>query len=232
MPYIEKRIYSGRYLEVMRYYLPDQRRPPNRAPRENPIRKEQEELNNRNSVKNLARRMQANFTEDDLFVTLTYKNKKISEDEAKKQRRNFIKRAQDFCRKSGRPEFKYIIVTETTEKRKGIHHHMVCNSLTMDEVQAIWGQGRTTSSNLEFDVNGLMGLATYLTKEKHDKNEKRWSGSKNLTEPVIETKTLGKPPSKNAPKPLKGYRVVEAQLYDNFFTGRSQYITMVQIEGG
>jgi hypothetical protein len=109
---------------------------------------------------------------------------------------------------------------------------MVCNALTFDEVKKIWANGRTKAENLEFDVNGLMGLATYFTKEPKNKNDKRWSSSQNLAQPVIETRNLNKAPSKKMPAPLKGYELVEVQIYDNFFTGRSQYITMVKTDGG
>jgi hypothetical protein len=53
----------------------------------------------------------------------------------------------------------------------------------------MWLYGRRDSSNLEFDENGLQGLAHYLIKNPSKKAKskiiRRWNSSKNLEKPKV-----------------------------------------------
>ena len=86
MPYREKRIYSGKYLEVEIYSISKKERNKKRKRKQKESLTKQKNLNDKNAKKHLIRLVNANFSDNDLAVHLTYDNKNVptSEDEARK----------------------------------------------------------------------------------------------------------------------------------------------------
>ena len=69
-------------------------------------------------------------------------------------------------------------------RQKRVHHHIVIScGLSRDELEAIWGKGRSRTDRLQADRYGYTALARYLTKEPE--GAKRYFCSRNLKEPVI-----------------------------------------------
>lgn len=151
-------------------------------------REAQKNLNDRNAKKKLIRKINANFTEEDLCVTLTYKGGYVpDEEQARRDIRNYIRRVREWRRKNGLPEMKYVYVIEYgggDGRRKRVHHHVIMSGMDRDTAEALWqGRGWANSRRLQPDDYGLEALARYMTKEPN--GGKRWAASRNLVDPKV-----------------------------------------------
>ncbi len=184
--YRERRYYSGNYLEIDIY--PVFGKAGQRRKRYKPTSECQKKLNKKNAEMKLTRLMNANFTEEDLKVDLTYRNDMLPDDDAAlKELRNFIRRLKRFRKKAGLSELKYIAVTEKGKKSGRYHHHLVISGgVELKDIKRLWGRGFFTCELLEFDENGIEGLAKYLVKEPI--GSKFYQASRNLTQPEVETR--------------------------------------------
>lgn len=135
-----------------------------------------------------------NFTEGDIFLTLTYRDDCMpdSAEAAQKAIQNFFRRLKARLKKLGLPAAKYLYITERGEKSGRIHHHVFLScGLSRDEIEAIWNKGYANSRRLEFDENGVEGLVRYALKsgvhhadeESEKVGYRTYSGSKNLAQP-------------------------------------------------
>lgn len=161
----------------------------------------QKNLNDKNSKRNLVQVVNGNFTEGDIHVSATYKNKYLPKtvEEAKRILTNFLRRVDGKMKKQG-IELKYVAVTEYNfakdddEKTVRIHHHLIINGgLDRDEIEDLWCSRRKkgekkgerlgwiNADRLQLDKNGLEALCKYITKSK--KSKKGWSSSRNLIRP-------------------------------------------------
>lgn len=147
----------------------------------------QKNLNDKNARKRVERLINTNFTDGDLWVTLTYDQKHLpqSMDEALKNMKNYIRRINYNRKKLGLDKAKYIYVTEFNENKKiRCHHHLIMDGgLTMDLVEKLWTCGKRNNVRKvsKDDDEGLTGLAGYLVKDPSGK--KRWCSSLNLKKP-------------------------------------------------
>ncbi len=249
--YTEKRIISGAYVELERYFISNKQISSRKRPREprdknKKSSKEQEVLNWKNATKNLRRKMNTNFLDGiDLFVTITSKSKK-SYLEFKRMTKNFIERIRDYCRTS-KIKFKYIYCYGE-DKRDGIHTHIVMSGMSYDDLRNIWFKdreaGRIHISTLSFsNQNGLGGLATYFIKNAQERIKKqqergedtsntylrKWTSSKNLKEPKVKTKFITSKQFKEDPKEPKGYKITEVENIQTSY-GMFQHIQMIKIK--
>ena len=117
-----------------------------RKQKKNITREKVRENNDRIAAKNLARLLNANFREDDMHVTLTYKEAP-SQDQAKKDRAAFIRKLRKIA-----PDLKYVAVTEWEHTR--IHHHIVLSGCTLDQIDELWQEIRTGGYD---DLRGFRG---------------------------------------------------------------------------
>ncbi len=148
----------------------------------------QRNLKDKAARKNCERLINANFTSQDIWITLTYTDRNLpkSMEEALENMQRYIKRINYRRKKKGMGPARYIYVTEWSKDEKNsirCHHHVVMDGdLTMDEVEKVWKLGRRNETRrLDYDENGLSGLARYITKDPQGK--KRWCASKNLKKP-------------------------------------------------
>lgn len=146
----------------------------------------QQNLNDRNAKKKLIRKINANFTGEDLCITLTYKAGFVpDEEQARRDIRNYLRRVRQWRRKNGLPELKYVYVIEYgggDGRRKRVHHHVIMSGMDRDVAEALWqGRGWANTRRLQPDDYGLEALARYMTKEPN--GGKRWAASKNLVDP-------------------------------------------------
>ena len=155
----------------------------------------QAKLNEKNKIHAITDLVNANFTTDDYFLTLTYSEAEYVDDAeaAKRDIKNFFRRINALLRKRGLDSAKYIYVTERGERYGRLHHHvMISCDLTLDEIKLLWGKGSVQSEALEFNEYGLQGLARYVIKTsvydprggKQRMSYRAWSGSKNLSKPI------------------------------------------------
>ncbi len=161
-------------------------------------KKKMQRHNELEAIKELDRILQANFTEDDQHVVLTYRDDCVpTVEESRKVLNNFLSRTRRFFKKHD-CEFKYVITTEWNAKR--IHHHIVCNSIPgvnmSKEIMRLWGNGGAHFTPL-YEDKDFNGLAKYLVKEtkrtfRDDGNpyKQRYSCSRNLVRPEPEVKIV------------------------------------------
>ena len=155
--------------------------------------KAQRNLNDKNARKYVERLINENFTDKDLWITLTYDDEHLPPDgdidAAIKNMQKFIRRVNYQRKKRGLPNAKYVYVTEynPTEEIRWHHHIVMDGQMDMDAVEACWKQSnRNEVRRLQKDENGLSGMANYIVKEKERvKSEKRWNSSQGLKDPDI-----------------------------------------------
>jgi stalled ribosome alternative rescue factor ArfA len=155
--------------------------------------KAQKNLNDKNARKYVERKINQNFGDRDIWLTLTYDDEHLPPDgdidAAIKNMQRFIRRVNYQRKKRGLPKAKYVYVTEYNEAAEiRWHHHLVMDgALDMDTVEKCWGQSsRNEVRRLQKDENGLSGMANYIVKEKKRiRSEKRWNSSQGLIDPDI-----------------------------------------------
>lgn len=158
-----------------------------RAKKTNVTPEKVQRLNRERAVRHLIQLADANFGEQDIHLTLTYRNAPTYE-RARKDMRNFCLRLKRAREKAGLPELKYIYTIEGDDdgKKERIHIHMLTNGdMDRAEVERIWEKGWTNADRLQPDENGLEAIARYLVKQQ--KNRKKWCASRNLKQPKSRT---------------------------------------------
>jgi len=186
MPYREKRIYSGKFLEVGVYPISNKERKQSRKKKEKISSVKQKNLNDKNAKMHLVRLINTNFTNSDLAVHLTYADGSLpeNEEEAKRDVTNYLRRIKHCRKKKGLPPLKYIAVIEAGQKGKRIHHHIIMDGkLDRDTVEELWGKGYANADRLKEDESGFEALGKYISKDP--KGNKRWVQSKNLKQPTV-----------------------------------------------
>lgn len=252
--YRKKTIKSGPILEV-EIYPRGANKEGKRGKRNLKSRKVQANLNNKNAVKYLIRLLNANFTDEDITLTLTYANERLpaNPEQAKKDVENYLRRIKRSMKKEQPDEkLKYVYVTEyeyDEEKgKKRIHHHVVMNFRNKSIAKEKWNaRGRVRAENLEPNNFGLEGLARYLAKDKKDKKDdgtKSYTPSRNLNKPtmtIADSKVTRRRVEKLATGELeaqeyfetmyKGYQFNDMEVkYSDFVNGAYLYIRMKRID--
>lgn len=184
-----KTIISGEMLECEIYPSYSKKDVP-RRPKENTSREAQKRINDKNSIKKMKRLIHTNFEfNKDLIVTPTYKDHYLpTEEEARRDMTNYIRRLKRVRKKQGLPELKYIYVIGCEQegkksKKVRIHHHLIINDMDRDLVESLWGKGRIETKRLQPDEYGVEGLAKYMAYQSQ--GSKRWYASRNLKQPKV-----------------------------------------------
>lgn len=188
--YRTKTIKSGNVLECEIYPVWNTYRATGRARKTRESRKAQKSLNAKNATKNLIRLINANFTDDDIWGTVTYSPTKLplTVEAAQKEMQKYISRLKYYAERHGYPPLKYVYVTEFEDDpekgKKRVHHHFVTNFPDRDVAEKLWRNGaRTQTRRLQADENGYEGMARYISKDP--RGSKRYVASKNLQKPQI-----------------------------------------------
>lgn len=158
--------------------------------RKKPTRKMQEKLNWRHAAEKLTRILNTNFTEEDLSLTLTFRENPIDDEAAKKAIQRFLHKIRYRFKKMGR-ELKYVWQLEKSKKGRYHIHMVLSGGIDRDKLEKLWGNGYANSKRLQFDQNGLAALSRYIGKSCVDSEEERvtyrsYNGSKNLIDPEPE----------------------------------------------
>lgn len=141
----------------------------------------------RNKIRRL---INANFTENSLFITLTYAENMDDVDRGNYDLKKFVQKM-----KRKQKDFQYVAVIEF-QKRGAVHYHMLCNYRltweTHEELQAhervlgkLWGNGFVDIGYKKNDNAGAY-LIKYMTKENNDtrlNGKKRYFFSRSLKQP-------------------------------------------------
>ena len=175
----------GDYIEADFY--PVFQKPGVRRAKSKPSSAIQQDLNRRNSERNLIRTIHANFREGDLALSLTFREL-IDLKEAMKRFRAFMRKVRKAYKKAGE-ELKYLYIVERGQKSGRIDLHMIVSQgVSRDALEEMWENGYANARRLQFTEKGVAALAEYMTKQGRKKNRervtyRRWSGSKNLIHP-------------------------------------------------
>ena len=135
-----------------------------RKKRAKPTSEMQARLNQRNAERALIRLLNANFTEQDISVTLTFRDEHLPEtyEEAEKRAKNFLRRVKRLRARRGLPELKYIIIPGSGR----YHFHIPMNGgIDTKELQALWPWGYLNVVHFEFNESGLEGHARYVASQ-------------------------------------------------------------------
>lgn len=191
--------------------------------RKKPTTEEMARINERQCEKKLRRKIQANFDEDDLFMTLTYKKESRPDSAgARKELKKLISSLRKTWKENGQP-LKYIVVTEYMNK--SIHHHLILNDLPdgsgAKKVNQLWKKNGRTHNKYLYEDGGYERLAAYLVKETNKNFRKpgnpskvRYSCSRNLKTPKPETKIMKRDDWPEDPRIPKGYYLDKGSLFN------------------
>lgn len=190
----KKVITAGRLVKVVVYTVPQPRDAEHvRAAKSKMTTAAQRALNFRTAQSRLEMLLAANFSKQDLFCTLTYRDDCLPEKlaEAKKRIRAFIRLLRKERQRRGLDP-KYVYVTEGQHGDKRYHHHLVINATGPEDLEmvcSLWQYGEMV------DVERMLGheyidVARYITKENaEDKpnGAQMWTRSRNLELPKVES---------------------------------------------
>lgn len=167
-----------------------------RAARTNITPEKQKRLNRQRAERYIAQLADANFTERDVELTLTYKKHHQPDlERCQKDVRNFLDRLKRYRKKNGLGDPKYIYVVEGgREKKSGFgvtnfHCHMMMDgAVDRKTLEEIWENGYANTKQLQPDEDrGLEELAKYMIKESKQTG-RRFCHSRNLKKPLKRTK--------------------------------------------
>lgn len=150
----------------------------------------QEKYNNKCRENYLTDVLHLNFTDRDINLRLSYNEEPETIEDAIKEVQLFIRRVKNYRSKNGLEKIKYIYVTEQGIKGGRIHHHIVMSGgIERDVIEALWGRGYSNAQRLQFNEEGLRGLAHYFGNypDKERITYRRWNSSKNLLKPAPKT---------------------------------------------
>ena len=174
--YATKEIRSGDQLEVEIYpeFTKGQKdQIPDEGKRKRQ-RQAQKNLNDKNARKYVERLINENFSDRDIWMTLTYDDEHLPPDgdvdAAIKNVQKYIRRINYQRKKRGLPNAKYVYVTAyNPDAEIRWHHHIVMDgALDMETVESCWKQSsRNEVRRLQTDENGLSGMANYIVEEKN-----------------------------------------------------------------
>ena len=188
--YRTKTITAGDYVDVECYpiYTREGRQEARRA-KALISTEERARYNEQQAIRWFWRKLNANFTDRDFHVTLTYSRKAPEElDGVAKDFARFIRRVNYRLQKRGMEACRYMAVIERGEKNGRPHLHAVMRcGLGRDELEDVWGLGYCNADRLKPGKDGLKALGKYMTKgrDARAKGKKRWLCSKNLKMPRV-----------------------------------------------
>jgi len=158
-----------------------------RAARQNVTPEAMRKLNEERSRRRVVQLADANFTDRDIHLTLTYRQAP-KYDQALKDVKNFLRTVKRKREQRGMDPLKYIYAIEGDDDgtRERIHVHMLMNGgIDREELEAIWARGYANADRLQPNEFGLEAIARYITKQQ--KNRRRWCCSRNLKKPKQRT---------------------------------------------
>lgn len=153
----------------------------------------QQRLNAERSERHFILLADGNFTENDIHLTLTWKDAP-TEERARKDIRNFLTKVKRLRLKYGLGALKYLGMIEGNEGegKTRLHVHLLMNGgIDRETLEKLWGKGYANADRLAPDENGLEAVARYIVKQRRGGSEnggrKKWLASRNLKQPKTRT---------------------------------------------
>lgn len=236
MPYVEEVCWAGRVRETRKYYTARYHRPGiQRQKNFRPTPKEQARVNERHAEMKLRREINENFGPGDLYLTITFKKElRPTIQQIPGILEKYWRALRKLFRADGK-ELRYIVVAEVGE-RGAVHFHAIIPKFDVQAVSDSWPYGAVSIKAL--DSSGQYAqLASYLIKQTsktfrsgRSPFRRRWNSSRNLKQPKITKRVVGRNSWKKKPMPLKGYYLERDKTVDGEIFGfEYQFYSMVQI---
>ena len=230
---------AGPIGEKIKYWVPGSK--PTTSERKIKTDIRQQERNEANAIKRLARDLNKNFWEKDVWLTLKYSDegmKKLTvgldcESEtfeqdlymvAQHQVRLWRDRVVKAC-KAADIEVKYVITTSDMDGKTSeyvrVHHHIVMSGEAAEIAKSKWKLGGASYKNL-FEEVDRSELAAYMLKQvRHMPDEKKYIPSRNLERPEPKDRIAKSGAELSVPK---GGQLLYRAEYQ---PGRPQYIRYI-----
>lgn len=190
--FMRKQIWRcGPFIEAELY--PVFQKPGVRRAKSKPTSAIQQELNRRNAERKLTRTVHTNFTAGDYALSLTFRERQET-DQALEKLRKYLRKLRKEYRDAG-TELKYIYIIERGKSGR-VDIHLILNAgIGRDRLEELWTHGYANAKRLRFTEKGVEALTKYMTKQGRRTQERltyrRWSGSRNLVQPVAEVVDSG-----------------------------------------
>lgn len=192
---MEYKIISGRTVEIRRVMM-SVRRQDDRSPRRGKRVKGKTTLrkilaNEREAVKNLARILNCNFKQGDMWITLTYPEEYLPEspEAADREFAKFLRKLRALAKKETGKNPVYVTsppcdADPRTGERVRLHYHVVMPAVAYEQVIKLWPQADVTYRRLD-GRGDYTGIARYICGQSaHAPGKKRWRCSKGLKKPI------------------------------------------------
>lgn len=188
-----KVVIAGQYLRSIQYTLntdPDVRK--SRQPKTQISSVAQEAMNLTHSWQKLKALIAANFSLNDLVISLTYSDNALPKlrKDAENRLKSFIRRLRAE-RRAVCVELPYLYVTEMGHSSGRLHHHMITTSTGNDyeQIRRLWEKNGTDIDIAPIWTKGYDGWAQYLSKESREYGrryvgERMWRSSLGLKKPT------------------------------------------------
>lgn len=241
MAYIERRVYAGKTVEIKRYHTRQQKSKGQPRIRKEPTTEERQKSNLKQAEEKLRQKLNENFSENDLLVTLSYSkengNKTRTAEQMKEDKKLFFRELRKKYKAEG-GEMKFVYVAEIGPLGSR-HHHVVLSGIDPKIIKDCWPYGFADFKYLDKSGN-YKKIASYFIKysEKTFRTVgklagQRYSCSRNLREPKVRKTVITKADTfaKNVRAPKGFYLDKESErfgvdMYGNVF---HQYI-LVRLE--
>lgn len=187
-----KTIRAGRLVWDITYTVPRPNASKQERKRIREVTEEQIQRTNANTAqRKLEQLMACNFDENDLVLTVTYRDADLpdSADVTRKHLGKVFAQMRAYRKARGLPDLKYIYVLEGRHGDHRPHAHIIINATTggdLELMRSLWIWGDDIQLNY-IRERGYDGWAGYLTKERREASlngKKQFVGSRNLARPV------------------------------------------------
>lgn len=194
----QKHLCWNNYMEVDLYPITEKEKASSvRAKKAQASRMVQQNLNASHAKRYFIQLVNANFTEKDIHISLTYNDECVpqTEQQGAHDLDLYLRRLRAACRKAELPAPKFVAVTEWREASEieaavRMHHHIILScGLSRDTLEQLWHRGKdkarlgyANADRLQLDKQSLERLANYLT--KYTNRKRRWRQSRGLRKPV------------------------------------------------
>lgn len=186
-----KTIRAGRLVWDITYTVPRPNASKQERKRIREVTEEQIQRTNANTAqRKLEQLMACNFDENDLVLTVTYRDADLpdSADVTRKHLGKVFAQMRAYRKARGLPDLKYIYVLEGRHGDHRPHAHLIVNAAggDLELMRSLWIWGDDIQLNY-IRERGYDGWAGYLTKERREASlngKKQFVGSRNLDRPV------------------------------------------------
>lgn len=230
---------AGPIGEKIKYWIPGTR--PTESVRRMKSDVKQQQRNEANAIKRLARDLNENFWEKDVWVTLKYNDEGLEklmagldrdsetfeEDlymAAQHQIRLWRDRVVKACKAAG-IEVMYVITTSDMDGKTGeyvrVHHHVVMSGKAAEIAKSKWKFGSVSVKHLFEEVDRSELAAYMLNQVRHMPDEKKYIPSRNLKRPEPKDRIAKSGAELSVPK---GGQLLYRAEYQ---PGRPQYIRYI-----